>query len=132
MEAKPSLLARKSTRHVVETAPAGGDHPETPAGALDALRTPPKSGNEVLSCTLLTCGPNADMATLHDRMPVILAETDWPKWLAEEPATEDELMALLKPCPDEALEIRPVDKAIGNVKNTGPQLIKPLDEAVLL
>jgi putative SOS response-associated peptidase YedK len=72
------------------------------------------------------------MATLHDRMPVILAETDWPKWLGEEPATEDELMALLKPCPDEALEIRQVDKAIGNVKNTGPQLIKPLDEAVLL
>jgi putative SOS response-associated peptidase YedK len=91
-----------------------------------------KSANEVLSCTVITCGPNADMATLHDRMPVILAETDWPKWLGEEPATEDELMALLKPCPDEALEIWPVDKAVGNVKNTGSQLIKPLDEAILL
>jgi len=51
---------------------------------------------------------------------------------ARRPSTEDELMALLKPCPDEALQIWPADKAVGNVKNTGPQLIKPLDEAVLL
>jgi putative SOS response-associated peptidase YedK len=42
---------------------------------------------------------------LHDRMPVILAEIDWPKWLGEEPASEQELLALLKPCRDEALKI---------------------------
>lgn len=41
----------------------------------------------------------------------------------------DELMALLKPCPDEAFGNLAVDKAVGNVKNTGSQLIKPLDEA---
>ena len=45
------------------------------------------------------------MGELHDRMPVILAEYDWPKWLGEEPASEQELLALLKPCPDEALKI---------------------------
>jgi putative SOS response-associated peptidase YedK len=50
------------------------------------------------------------MGELHDRMPVILAENDWPKWLGEEPASEQELLALLKPCPDEALKIWPVDK----------------------
>jgi hypothetical protein len=32
-------------------------------------------------------------------MPVIL-ESEWPKWLGEESATEQELLALLKPCPD--------------------------------
>jgi putative SOS response-associated peptidase YedK len=101
------------------------------AGLWDRWKDP-KSGNEVLSCTVLTCGPNAVMAALHHRMPVILAETDWPKWLGEELATEDELVALLKPCPGEALEIWLVDKAVGNVKNTGPQLIKPLDEEILL
>jgi putative SOS response-associated peptidase YedK len=40
------------------------------------------------------------MGELHDRMPVILAEIDWPKWLGEEPASEQELLALLKSCPD--------------------------------
>jgi putative SOS response-associated peptidase YedK len=59
-------------------------------------------------------------------MPVILAEVDWPKWLGEEPASEQELLALLKPCPDEALKIWPVDRAVGNVRNNGPQLILPV------
>ena len=88
------------------------------------------SGEEILSCTMLTCAPNKVMGELHDRMPVILDERDWPKWLGEEPAAEDELLALLKPCPDEALKIWPVDNAVGNVRNTGPQLIKPIQPAL--
>jgi putative SOS response-associated peptidase YedK len=86
----------------------------------------PKSGNEIQSCTVLTCGPNRVMVELHDRMPVILLERDWAKWLGEEPATEQELVALLKPCSDDVLKIWPVGKAVGNVKNTGPELALPL------
>lgn len=66
------------------------------------------------------------MAELHDRMPVILAESDWPKWLGEEPASEDELAALLKPYPDDALRIWPVDRAVGNVRNQGAHLAAPI------
>ena len=61
------------------------------------------SAEEVLSCTILTCGPNAGIGELHNRM-------------GEEPATEEELLAMLKPCPDEALKIWPVDKMVGNVR----------------
>ena len=85
----------------------------------------PKSGTAVQSCTILTCGPNALMAELHDRMPVILAEKDWPQWLGEVPASEEELLALLKPCPDDALKIWPVGKMVGNVNNKGPELAMP-------
>jgi putative SOS response-associated peptidase YedK len=60
-------------------------------------------------------------------MPVILAEADWPKWLGEDPASEEELLALLRPCPDDALKIWSVDNKVGNVRNTGPQLIRPLE-----
>jgi len=63
---------------------------------------------------------------LRNRMPVILAENDWSKWLGEGPATEEELVALLKPCPDGALKIWPVNKAVGNLKNKGCELIEPL------
>jgi putative SOS response-associated peptidase YedK len=66
------------------------------------------------------------MAELHDRMPVTLTETDRPKWLGEEPATEEKLLALLAQCPDEALKIWPVGAAIGNVKNNGPELALPI------
>lgn len=86
----------------------------------------PKSGDEILSCTVLTGAPNTVMSELHDRMPVILAETDWPKWLGEESATEEELLALLKPCPDEALKIWSVDKRVGSVRNKGADLLLPV------
>ncbi len=87
----------------------------------------PRSGNEILCCTVLTCAPNAVIGELHDRMPVVLAENDWPTWLGEKPASEEELLALLKPCPDDVLKIWPVDKAVGNVRNNGPQLLKPIE-----
>ena len=48
---------------------------------------------------ILTSGPNKAMGEMYERMPVSLDEADWPKWLDEEPSTEDELVALLKPLP---------------------------------
>jgi putative SOS response-associated peptidase YedK len=44
------------------------------------------------------------MGELHDRMPVILGENDWPKWLGEEAASEQELLALLKTMPGRGTE----------------------------
>jgi putative SOS response-associated peptidase YedK len=84
------------------------------------------SGEQVLSYTILTCEPNKALGELHNRMPVILAESDLPQWLGEVQASEDKLLALLKPCPDEALKIWPVDRMVGNVRNKGPQLAMPI------
>jgi putative SOS response-associated peptidase YedK len=39
--------------------------------------------------------------------------------------SEDELLALLKPCQDDTLKIWPVAKTVGNVKNNGAQLLMP-------
>jgi len=70
------------------------------------------------SCAIITCPPNALIGTLCDRMPVILAEEDWATWLAEEPATLEELKALLVPYRDDALTMWPVNRqTIGNVRN---------------
>jgi putative SOS response-associated peptidase YedK len=91
-----------------------------------ALWKDPKSGDEIQSCTILTTSSNGVMGELHDRMPVILDEADWPKWLGEEPASEEELLALLKPCPDDRLKIWPVDKKVGNVRNKGAELVLPI------
>lgn len=85
-----------------------------------------KTGEEILSCTILTCEPNAVVGAIHDRMPVILGEADWPMWLGEVPATEEELLALLTPCPDEWLKAWPVDNKVGNVSNKGDDLLLPI------
>ena len=85
-----------------------------------------KTGERVRSCTIITCPPNALIGTLHDRMPVILAEQDWAKWLGEEPATNDELKTLLVPCKDDALIMLPVNRQkIGNVRNKDREVALP-------
>jgi putative SOS response-associated peptidase YedK len=104
--------------------------PMVTAGLWSSWKNP-TSGEEILTCTMMTCEPNKVMAALHDRMPVILAEKDWPKWLGEELATSEELLMLLRPCPDDALKIWPVDNAVGNVRNRGPQLVRPLESTFL-
>jgi putative SOS response-associated peptidase YedK len=64
------------------------------------------------------------MAPIHDRMPVILGSEDREKWLAEDPANDNELKAMLKPFPSERMTAWPVNKAVGNVKNDAPDLIE--------
>jgi len=78
------LDAKRKLKQPYAIATADNDAQMVMAG-LWAKWKSPSSGEEVLSCTILTCGPNRVMGELHDRMPVILADKDWPKWLGEEP-----------------------------------------------
>jgi putative SOS response-associated peptidase YedK len=97
------------------------------AGLWDEWVSP--AGEHVKSCTVITTEPNHTVAGLHDRMPVILEERDWPKWLGEERATEAELTALLSPCASERLKIWPVGKRVGNVRNDSPDLVELMADA---
>jgi putative SOS response-associated peptidase YedK len=58
-------------------------------------------GEGVNSYTIVTCAANAAIAPLHDRMPVILREADYGRWL--EPATDP--AALLAPIDADALQL---------------------------
>jgi putative SOS response-associated peptidase YedK len=46
---------------------------------------------------MVTTPPNALIATITDRMPAVIDDADWAKWLGEEPATPGELKAMLRP-----------------------------------
>jgi putative SOS response-associated peptidase YedK len=83
-------------------------------------------GEEIISCTIITCPPNDSVGELHNRMPVVLGDADWPKWVGKEPATAEELLAMLRPCSDQWLKIWPVDKRVGNVKNKSNDLADPI------
>jgi hypothetical protein len=43
------------------------------------------SGEERRTCAVLTCGPNAVVGDVHNRMPCILGESDWANGSAESP-----------------------------------------------
>ena len=76
--------------------------------------------------TILTTRPNAFMAEIHDRMPVILAPESWSSWLGEVTTTNADLKALCASFPSERMTSWPVDRAVGNVKNDEPRLVESL------
>jgi putative SOS response-associated peptidase YedK len=93
------------------------------AGLWSVWRSP--AGEKIPTCTVITTDANEAIAPVHDRMPVILPEETWPAWLGEQETPTDELHALLKPIPPETVQLWPVDKRVGNVKNDGAELVEP-------
>ena len=102
----------------------GNRGPMLLAGLWDQWRTP--AGEPIRSCTIITTDANSLLAEIHDRMPVIIAPDDWPKWLGEEPSSGDELKALLRPYAAERLVFWPVDRRVGNVKNESADLAEAI------
>ena len=73
---------------------------------------------------ILTTGPNALMAPVHDRMPVILGRDDWDTWLDadSEPETID---ALCRPAPEDTLEAAEVNTSVNGWKAFGADVLIP-------
>jgi putative SOS response-associated peptidase YedK len=60
-------------------------------------------------------------------MPVIIPERDYDRWLKADP--ERPPIDLLRPFEADKMTAWKVDKAVGNVKNDGPELIEPASAA---
>lgn len=97
-----------------------------PLAGLWATWRDPRTAERLSTCSILTTVPNELVAPIHDRMPVILDADEWPVWLQEDTPPE-RLRAMLRPYPDELLEMYPVSPAVNNVRNEGPELLVPLD-----
>ena len=85
------------------------------------------AGGEVIrSCSIITGEPNEVMAPIHNRMPAILEPSAWGKWLGEDPAEPDELLALLNPCPATRMRAYPVSTRVNSAKNNDCGIVEPL------
>jgi len=54
-------------------------------------------GGTLLTFAMVTVPANALISTITDRMPAVLPPERWAKWLGEEPASPEELKAMLTP-----------------------------------
>ena len=84
------------------------------------------------SCTVLTTEAEDTLGRIHDRMPLMVEPDRWSSWLDPGVSGKDDLLSLLVPAAPGRLEAFPVSRAVGNVKNNGPELVEPipLDDAV--
>jgi putative SOS response-associated peptidase YedK len=76
--------------------------------------------------TIVTTRPNETMAAIHDRMPVVLDDTDWATWLDPAPTEPGRLLAMLEPRDEPDLVLRAVSRLVNDVRNDGPELVIPL------
>ncbi|WP_051979263.1 SOS response-associated peptidase [Edaphobacter aggregans] len=91
------------------------------AGLSDAWKDP-ANGQWLQSYAIIITEANELMAPVHDRMPVILHQRDFDRWIDREP-TDQPPIDLLRPFPADEMEAFEVSKVVDNVKNNSPELL---------
>ena len=77
---------------------------------------------DLLTFSVITTDANSVVESLHDRMPMILPERDYSRWLdVDAPPLP---MDLLRPYDADQMTAWRVDKRIGNVRNDTPDLLQ--------
>ena len=102
------------------------------AGVLSAWADPAADRDDPdrwrLSMAIVTRDAHVAPGEVHDRMPACLTPDGYAEWLREDLPPEDAVQLLGA----ESLEVAArlthfeVSRAVGNVRNTGPELIRPL------
>jgi putative SOS response-associated peptidase YedK len=98
--------------------------PFTFAGLWDEWLGP--DGSQIKSCTLITTEPNALMAGIHNRMPVILPESAHAAWLETSPQKPEALQNLLAQYPAALMTAHPVSTLVNSPANDRPELLAHL------
>jgi putative SOS response-associated peptidase YedK len=82
----------------------------------------------LVTCAVLTTDAVGQLATIHDRMPLLLGQDAWANWL--DPDRSDVADLLGEPNRDliDSLELRPVSDKVNSVKNNGPELLEQVAE----
>ncbi|WP_374727414.1 SOS response-associated peptidase [Haloactinomyces albus] len=82
----------------------------------------------LVSCAVLTTEAVGPLLEVHERMPMVLPASAWQHWL--DPDVRDVSALLGSPPPGllERLELRPVSRAVNNVRNNGAALVERVAE----
>lgn len=95
------------------------------AGIYDAWRLP--DGEIAASYAIITTVSADAIAHIHPRMPVILRPEDEARWLSRSMRDARAMTDLLKPYPSELLRFWQVSDRVNDPRNTGPELILPIE-----
>jgi putative SOS response-associated peptidase YedK len=74
------------------------------------------------TAAVITTDANSLMATIHDRMPVMIDHVQAQQWISGVSPEQ-----FLKPYPSELMRAYPVSRAVNSPKNDGPSLIEPIE-----
>lgn len=100
------------------------------AGLFEIWRDPDRAADDPdrfrWTCTVLTTEAEDDLGHIHDRMPLMVTPDRWADWLDSGLTDVARVAQLLEPAAPGLLKAYPVSRAVGNVRNNGPELVEPL------
>ena len=99
-----------------------GQAPFAFAGLWERWRPP--AGEALYTCTILTTSPAPAIASIHDRMPVMLRPEQFELWL-DPHADAAALQQLLQPYDGDDLQAYSVADLVNHVSNDRPECIAP-------
>jgi putative SOS response-associated peptidase YedK len=85
----------------------------------------PASGEWIRTFAIITTDANELVADIHDRMPLILAPSDYARWLSEEPDPRE----LMRPFPASPMRIWPISTQVNKPENDDPSIVEPIELA---
>ena len=93
------------------------------AGLWETWKDP--DGNPLRTFTIITTTPNDLMATIHNRMPVILSRADENMWIDNMPGV-GAWRSLMRPYPADLMTAYPVSAKVNSPANDTPAVMAPL------
>jgi putative SOS response-associated peptidase YedK len=87
-------------------------------------------GGEIDTACIVTTPANRAASAIHDRMPAILPPDQFDAWLDAETTPAADALALLRPAPEDALQMTEISTLVNHVANDGPEVQQPLVPAV--
>ncbi|APO74125.1 hypothetical protein AM571_CH01289 [Rhizobium etli 8C-3] len=83
-------------------------------------------GSEVDTGAILTTAANASIASIHDRMPVVIKPEDFARWLDCRTQEPRDVVGLMQPTDEDFFEAIPIADKVNKVANMGADLQTPL------
>jgi putative SOS response-associated peptidase YedK len=71
---------------------------------------------------IITIDANELIANIHDRMPLVLAPSDYTRWLSEEPDPSD----LMRPFRADLMRMWPISTRVNKPENDDASIIEPI------
>jgi putative SOS response-associated peptidase YedK len=81
------------------------------------------SGEWIGTFAIITTDANEPVADIHDRMPIILAQDDYARWLGDEPDPRD----LMRPFPAGLMRMWPISTRVNRPDIDDPFIIEPIE-----
>jgi len=84
-------------------------------------------GSEIDTAAILTTAANTGLAPIHDRMPVVIKQADFSRWLDCRTQEPRDVADLLRPVEPDFFEAIPVSDKVNKVANLGAELIQRVE-----